>query len=161
MRTYSVGHSYREIPRLAEKHGLNVALGAWISGDPEADKKEMDTLIYLARHSYKNIVRVIVGNEAIFRTEVTIAEAIENLKYVKKRVWTPVSLAEPWHVWIDHLAEAHEWAEALWLRHWRRKPIVSAEIPDTERPMVSIHVPAYNEPPLPARESEAKAGSPR
>ncbi|MCU0970505.1 MAG: glycosyltransferase [Gammaproteobacteria bacterium] len=44
------------------------------------------------------------------------------------------------------LAEAHEWAEALWLREWRRAPKV-IPVPDDELPMVSLHVPAYNEPP--------------
>ena len=44
------------------------------------------------------------------------------------------------------LAEAHEWAEALWVTGRRRefKPI---HLPDDQLPMVSIHVPAYNEPP--------------
>ena len=31
VRSYSVSGSYQEIPRLAEKHGLNVALGARIA----------------------------------------------------------------------------------------------------------------------------------
>jgi exo-beta-1,3-glucanase (GH17 family) len=44
------------------------------------------------------------------------------------------------------LAEAHEWAEALWLREHRRK-FVPQEVADEMLPMVSIHVPAYNEPP--------------
>jgi len=42
-------------------------------------------------------------------------------------------------------AEAHEWAEALWLQQHRRlfKP---TEVDEALLPMVSIHVPAYNEP---------------
>ncbi len=47
------------------------------------------------------------------------------------------------------LAEAHEWAEAHWVR-LRRRLLVgpAAEGTDTTyRPKVSIHVPAYNEPP--------------
>jgi cellulose synthase/poly-beta-1,6-N-acetylglucosamine synthase-like glycosyltransferase len=44
------------------------------------------------------------------------------------------------------LAEAHEWAESLWMRDWRRlhkrQPLA-----DSSLPMVSVHVPAYNEPP--------------
>ena len=44
------------------------------------------------------------------------------------------------------LAEAHEWAEALWLKRWRRAPLPLAQ-PDHLLPKVSIHVPAYNEPP--------------
>ena len=44
------------------------------------------------------------------------------------------------------LAEAHEWAEALWLKRWRRAPTLQSQ-PDHLLPKVSVHVPAYNEPP--------------
>jgi exo-beta-1,3-glucanase (GH17 family)/cellulose synthase/poly-beta-1,6-N-acetylglucosamine synthase-like glycosyltransferase len=44
------------------------------------------------------------------------------------------------------MAEAHEWAESLWLKRWRR-PFPLRSAPDSELPFVSIHVPAYNEPP--------------
>lgn len=44
------------------------------------------------------------------------------------------------------LAEAHEWAEALWQKQWRR-PFKHALVADEDLPFVSIHVPAYNEPP--------------
>jgi len=44
------------------------------------------------------------------------------------------------------LAEAHEWAEALWVLR-RRRAFVPLDLPDSEMPRVSIHVPAYNEPP--------------
>jgi exo-beta-1,3-glucanase (GH17 family)/cellulose synthase/poly-beta-1,6-N-acetylglucosamine synthase-like glycosyltransferase len=44
------------------------------------------------------------------------------------------------------LAEAHEWAEALWLGE-RRRYMTLAPLPDDQLPMISIHVPAYNEPP--------------
>ena len=43
-------------------------------------------------------------------------------------------------------AEAHEWAESLWLRRWRRA-FPRRQVPDAWLPMVSLHVPAYNEPP--------------
>ncbi|MCF7978433.1 MAG: glycosyltransferase [Chromatiaceae bacterium] len=43
-------------------------------------------------------------------------------------------------------AEAHEWAESLWLKRWRRA-FPRREVPDAWLPMVSLHVPAYNEPP--------------
>jgi len=44
------------------------------------------------------------------------------------------------------LAEAHEWAEATWLSRWRR-PFAHQHLENDQLPMVSIHVPAYNEPP--------------
>jgi exo-beta-1,3-glucanase (GH17 family)/cellulose synthase/poly-beta-1,6-N-acetylglucosamine synthase-like glycosyltransferase len=44
------------------------------------------------------------------------------------------------------MTEAHEWAETLWVTGRRRafKPLL---LPDAALPWVSIHVPAYNEPP--------------
>ena len=43
------------------------------------------------------------------------------------------------------LAEAHEWAEALWQRERRRAPKRNGK--SDYKPKVSIHLPAYNEPP--------------
>jgi cellulose synthase/poly-beta-1,6-N-acetylglucosamine synthase-like glycosyltransferase len=45
------------------------------------------------------------------------------------------------------LAEAHEWAEANWALYRRRLPLPVVPPADAPRPMVSVHVPAYNEPP--------------
>ncbi|GAB0056921.1 hypothetical protein SIID45300_01236 [Candidatus Magnetaquicoccaceae bacterium FCR-1] len=45
------------------------------------------------------------------------------------------------------LAEAHEWAEAAWVQA-RRRDLKRPEVEDeSQLPWVSIHVPAYNEPP--------------
>lgn len=43
------------------------------------------------------------------------------------------------------LAEAHEWAEALWYKS-RRRALIHSDTPDQALPFVSVHVPAYNEP---------------
>jgi exo-beta-1,3-glucanase (GH17 family)/cellulose synthase/poly-beta-1,6-N-acetylglucosamine synthase-like glycosyltransferase len=43
-------------------------------------------------------------------------------------------------------AEAHEWAEARWV-HTHSRLLRPLRVPDAELPRVSIHVPAYNEPP--------------
>jgi exo-beta-1,3-glucanase (GH17 family)/cellulose synthase/poly-beta-1,6-N-acetylglucosamine synthase-like glycosyltransferase len=50
------------------------------------------------------------------------------------------------------LAETHEWAEAHWVTVRRRafEPLRSA---DTDLPLVSIHVPAYDEPPQMLKET--------
>ena len=44
------------------------------------------------------------------------------------------------------LIEAHEWAEALWFKE-RRRGFTALPVADSDLPMVSIHVPAHNEPP--------------
>ena len=48
-------------------------------------------------------------------------------------------------IFLVLMAEAHEWAEALWIKDRRRYMKVQPMAGD-DLPMVSIHVPAYNEP---------------
>jgi len=43
------------------------------------------------------------------------------------------------------LTEAHEWAEAVWTTE-RRRPFMPVWVDDDDLPMISIHVPACNEP---------------
>ena len=49
-------------------------------------------------------------------------------------------------VMIVLLIEAHEWAEAIWVRQ-RRRIVEPVKSQPASLPFVSIHVPAYNEPP--------------
>ncbi|MEJ2405567.1 MAG: glycosyltransferase [Candidatus Thiodiazotropha sp.] len=120
VRTYSVTSTYAEIPRLAAEEGLNVALGGWISGKAELDDPELRRLIELARRYHRNVVRVIVGNEAILRGDISVEQAIENLDFVRQSVWAPVSLAEPWHIWLAHpeLADHVDYIAAHILPYW-------------------------------------------
>lgn len=50
-------------------------------------------------------------------------------------------------VTIVLLVEAHEWAEAMWVRERRRDFSAPPAADPSFRPKVSIHVPCYNEPP--------------
>lgn len=48
-------------------------------------------------------------------------------------------------IFLVLMAEAHEWAEAIWIKE-RRRYMKITPMPNADLPMVSIHVPAYNEP---------------
>ena len=85
VRTYTVAVTLAEIPRLAGTHGLNVALGAWISDDEQANENEIEQLIKVYQENHRNIVRVIVGNEALLRTERPWPQMIEHLRRVRTR----------------------------------------------------------------------------
>lgn len=54
-------------------------------------------------------------------------------------------------VFVIVMSEAHEWAEAMWYRSRRRllsaPPLDPAQAEPPYKPFVSIHVPAYEEPP--------------
>ena len=49
VRTYSVTGALADAPQLAERHGINVAVGAWIDSHRDLNERELDTAIELAR----------------------------------------------------------------------------------------------------------------
>ena len=101
IRTYSVDGSLADIPRLAEDVGMRVSLGIWISPDKQRNEREIAKAIELANNS-RSVVRVIVGNEALFREEVEPEELIAYLDRVRAAVKVPVTTAEQWHVWQEY-----------------------------------------------------------
>ncbi len=102
VRTYTVESTMAEVPRLASAHQLNVMMGAWISRDESENDAEIEKLIRVFRKKNDNVVRVIVGNEALLRGDQTVEQMIGYLDRVRKHVWAPVSLAEPWHIWLKY-----------------------------------------------------------
>jgi exo-beta-1,3-glucanase (GH17 family) len=126
VRSYSSLNGADLIPNAARRHGLSVTQGAWIQGIPE-DEAEIASLVRLTRQN-PNIRRVLVGNEAILRTDVTVPEQIANIQRVKRQVKVPVSTAEPWHVWLDHaeLAAAVDYIAVHILPYWEGVPVDGA-----------------------------------
>ncbi|CAK0764908.1 Cellulose synthase/poly-beta-1,6-N-acetylglucosamine synthase-like glycosyltransferase/exo-beta-1,3-glucanase (GH17 family) [uncultured Gammaproteobacteria bacterium] len=127
IRTYSTVGGMERVPALAGHHGLTVTAGAWIQGKPEIDQPEIAGLIQIARDN-PNVRRVIVGNEAILRSDITVAQAIQDITLVKSQVSVPVSTAEPWHVWLANpdLAEAADFIAVHFLPYWEGVPIEQA-----------------------------------
>ena len=70
VRTYSMLKGQDKIPELASKHNLNVTLGAWIDGNLEKNRIEVDTLIRVAQQNNPRVIRLMVGNEVILRDEI-------------------------------------------------------------------------------------------
>ncbi len=120
VRTYTVAGNLGEIPRLAKSHKLNVALGAWIGSDGEANRKEIDRLLEIYRQNETNIVRVLIGNEAILRSDVRVKQMTDYLDEVREELQIPVSTAEPWHIWMKfpQLAEHVDYIAVHLLPYW-------------------------------------------
>ncbi|MFH1155962.1 MAG: glycosyltransferase [Pseudomonadota bacterium] len=119
VRTYSTEGTQAQIPALAAKYKLNVNLGAWIGADEERNRRELETVIRLAGEN-RNVVRVIIGNEAVLRGDLPLAKLLEYLDIARKRIDRPVSTAEPWHVWIRNiqLADHVDYIAAHMLPYW-------------------------------------------
>ena len=124
IRIYTVEGSQADIPRLAEELGLRVTLGIWISPDLERNEREIATAIELANTS-RSVVRVVVGNEALFREEVTPEALIQYLDRVRAAVKVPVTTSEQWHIWKEHpeLAKHVDLIAAHILPYWEFVPM--------------------------------------
>src|SRR5574338_244254 len=103
IRTYGSLENPDVVP-LAGKHSLQVSVGAWISSDMEANQKEVEAAVDFAK-TYRYVDRVIVGNEALLRNDLTVDQLIpflDRARQALKRTKKPVSTAEPWHVWLKN-----------------------------------------------------------
>jgi exo-beta-1,3-glucanase (GH17 family)/cellulose synthase/poly-beta-1,6-N-acetylglucosamine synthase-like glycosyltransferase len=123
VRTYGVSDGLDHIVAAAGRHGLNVTLGAWISRDSAANAAEVAHLIDIV-HANPNVKRVIVGNEALLRADISINDLIDLIERVKRQVSIPVSTAEPWHVWLKYpqLADSVDFITVHILPYWEGVP---------------------------------------
>lgn len=124
IRTYSVDGPLGNIPKLAEEVGLRVTIGIWISPDLERNEREIQKAIELANNS-RSVVRVVVGNEALFREEITPEDLIVLLDRVRAAVKVPVTTSEQWHIWEKYpqLAKHVDLIAAHILPYWEFIPM--------------------------------------
>lgn len=120
VRTYSVEGSLAKVPELAKQHHINVTLGADISTDMARNSEELLTMIALADKNRQNVVRVLVGNEALLRDDVSLEQMIDYLKLARAELDIPVSTAEPWHIWLKYpeLAANVDYLAVHMLPYW-------------------------------------------
>jgi exo-beta-1,3-glucanase (GH17 family)/glycosyltransferase involved in cell wall biosynthesis len=134
VRTYSTTDGLELVPALAARHGINVALGAWLDARLNRNQQEIANAIRLARQ-HKNVVRVIVGNEVILRGDVPVEQMAEYLDRAREQIGQPVSTAEPWHVWLKHpeLAEHVDFLAVHLLPYWEGIEVETAVAHSIER----------------------------
>jgi len=119
VRTYTLEGNQIHIPRLAQARGINVALGIWIDDELQNNEAELKRLFQIG-NNYRNVVRVIVGNEVVLRNDIPLEDMIAYLDRVKAKIEAPVSTAEPWHVWLKYpeLAKHVDYLAVHMLPYW-------------------------------------------
>jgi exo-beta-1,3-glucanase (GH17 family)/cellulose synthase/poly-beta-1,6-N-acetylglucosamine synthase-like glycosyltransferase len=119
IRTYTVEATLAKIPELAQKDGMNVALGVWIDDKYESNEADLKTMEQIVKTHF-NIVRVIIGNEAVLRNDVPIEKLIGYLDRERTKLGVPISTAEPWHTWLKHpeLADHVDYLAVHMLPYW-------------------------------------------
>ncbi|MDR3514405.1 MAG: glycosyltransferase [Azospirillaceae bacterium] len=101
IRTYTLSNGQDIIPELASEEGLSINLGIWAGKDALRTRTELDEAVRLA-HSVRGIQRIIVGNEALLRGELTDSELAGLIREVRRRVprHIQVGTSDTWHAML-------------------------------------------------------------
>jgi glucan 1,3-beta-glucosidase len=84
IRSFSCIEGNENIPRIAKKHGIKTLVGAWLGDDLEKNEEEIEALIKLAKEGCVDIAAV--GNEVLYRKELTEQELLVYINRVKKAI---------------------------------------------------------------------------
>jgi glucan 1,3-beta-glucosidase len=129
VRTYSVDFGLDRVPEIAQRHGLKVLLGLWVSSHADRTQYQISTGVALA-NKYPEVVRgVVVGNEALLRGEVSPETLADMIRGVKLRVRVPVTYADVWEFWLRYreLASAVDFVTIHILPYWEDDPVAARD----------------------------------
>ena len=101
IRTFSCIEGNELIPKVARDFGLKTMVGAWLGEDKDLIEEEIEGLIKLAKDGYVDIAAV--GNEVLYRNELTEAELLEYIHRVKEALPNiPVGYVDAYYEFSDH-----------------------------------------------------------
>lgn len=96
IRSFSCTDGNEAIPRIAKEYGIKTLVGAWLGDNSEINKKEILGLIKLAQEGYVDIAAV--GNEVMYRNDLTEDELLNFIHQVKKAIPdTPVGYVDAYY----------------------------------------------------------------
>ena len=101
VRSFSCIEGNEHVPRKARKHGMKTLVGAWLSDNKEDNEKEIAGLIGLAKEGCVDIAAV--GNEVLYRNELTLEELLNYIKRVKEAIpGIPVGYVDAYYEFSRH-----------------------------------------------------------
>ncbi len=125
VRTYSIENGLDHVAELAQRHGLKVLQGLWLTSDAQKNRQQIATTIALAKKFPETIEGVIVGNEVLLRGDLSVNELMAIIREVKAQVPQPVSYADVWEFWLRYrdVANAVDFVTIHILPYWEDFPV--------------------------------------
>jgi glucan 1,3-beta-glucosidase len=127
VRIYSIDQGLAQVPQVADRLGIQVLLGAWLSRDAARNAAELSAVTALANAYPKTVRAVIVGNEVLLRREMPPDRLITEIRRVAAAVEAPVSYADVWEFWLQHpeVATAVDFLTIHILPYWEDRPVAA------------------------------------
>ena len=100
VRSFSCIEGNELVPRIAKELGLNTLVGAWLGTDKDKNREETENLIRLAEDGLVDIAAV--GNEVLYRKDLSEDQLIDVIRYVKERVpGIPVGYVDAYYEFVQ------------------------------------------------------------
>lgn len=101
VRSFSCTEGNEFIPKVAKEKDINTLVGAWIGSDKEANEREIEGLIKLAKAGLVDIAAV--GNEVLLREELSVEELLDYISRVKQALPNiPVGCVDTYYQFSEH-----------------------------------------------------------
>ena len=125
VRTYSIEHGVDQVPAIAQRLGIKVMLGLWLSPDRAKDRVQVDTAVALAQRYPDVVTDVIVGNEVLLRGDMSAIDLAAYIREVKAAVPCRVTYADVWEFWNRNpdLGSLVDFVTIHLLPYWEDFPI--------------------------------------
>lgn len=99
IRTFSCTDGIELVPKIAKENGLKVMAGAWLGDDKEKNEVEIENLVKLVKAGHADLAAV--GNEVLYREELTEQELLEYIQRVKKLLpGVPVGYVDAYYEFV-------------------------------------------------------------
>ena len=128
IRTYSVENGLDKVPEIAQRYGLKVMQGLWLSNKIAHNRAQMAVTVALAK-KYPDVIRsVIVGNEVLLRGEMSAPNLGAIIREVKAQIAQPVTYADVWEFWLRYaeLQNAVDFVTIHILPYWEDFPLAAS-----------------------------------
>jgi exo-beta-1,3-glucanase (GH17 family) len=103
IRTFSCTEGNEIIPRIAKEYGLKTMVGAWLGEDLDKNEEEISNLVHIEKKGYADLVAV--GNEVLYREDLTEEELLSYIKRVKKELPTaPIGYVDAYYEFCNRPA---------------------------------------------------------
>jgi exo-beta-1,3-glucanase (GH17 family) len=128
IRTYSIENGLDQIPAIAQRHGIKVMQGVWLSNKREKNRHQVETVVALAKTFPNTISAVIVGNEVLLRGDLSVGDLATFIREVKAQVVVPVTYADVWEFWLRYrdLQNAVDFVTIHILPYWEDFPLAAS-----------------------------------
>jgi exo-beta-1,3-glucanase (GH17 family) len=125
IRTYSIENGLDKVPEIAQRYGLKVMHGLWLSNKTARNRAQIAVTVALAK-KYPDVIRaVIVGNEVLLRGEMSAPDLAAIIREVKSQISQPVTYADVWEFWLRYadLQTAVDFVTIHILPYWEDFPL--------------------------------------